>query len=1307
MKRRLRWLLALAALLLLTLVLVLRSAWLDNYLFAQFQSFVARQTGLTLRADSFRISWLRGQVEATGLTATYNNDTLFSARRAELRAGFPLFQLQRLDLRALTLDSPRLLVRTLPDGSTNWPQFPSTPNSTRELRLSRLAVQNAELLWDHQQFRFSLAGRQVRLAATYAPASRDYHGDFAATELTWQQPARPPLTAGLAARFRTNFNRLALESATLTSGENLRLNATGDLRDLRTALRAELNLNGSLALAPFLPFFSLPLEPTGTAAFRGKLLYEQDRGLELHGDASAAGLRYRDASTRLGPFNLNTQLDLLPSQLTLSKLRASAFGGSAEGIFQWNPTSGWRLDSELNNLQLAPLLAQLGLGNLPFSGRLEGPLEAQGGNTPLVAVADLVIRATSGPTPVEGLLAVTYEAAANRLLARNSFLALPHSRLAFHGDIQRSLDVDFRSTQPAELLPLLKQAGLHLDTLPPGWNEATFTATGALSGSLRQPRFAGTASVDNLPWQGYRLDHAQAQLRYDDQLLSLTALQARASGVDLTGQLSAVLSGGRLLPASQLTGRLTARTANLQALPLPEPLQGAAETTFSLQGTWAQPRAAGTLAARNLTVRDFRFPQLSAAYTLTPTSFEAAELEARLGNQRLNAILALTAPSGNWRTGEGKLTLRADSLPLNTFPAFRALNLDLDGRLTTDAQSDFRWLNNTFSLTRLDGKLSLANLTRFRLPVGQLDFTARTTGQRTALTATGNIRQQPLKGDATILLNSSLATELRLQLPRLEFPTLAQLFSSEPLPTPLPYDGGAEASFFFQGPLLDPASWQGRLTIPQLTLAPNRDYVRETLPAVADVVLRNELPILVDIRPGEVAARDIRFIAKDTNFLTSLVYQTRTGRLSGQARGSINLAILSTLRPDILAKGVATIDATLQGLATDPDLNGRLTFTNASLYLRDVVTGLEKVNGQLLFDQNRATIESLTAQAGGGELQLSGFVGFGQVLSYRLQAQATQVRLRYPEGVSTSANANLALTGTTAQSLLAGTITVQRANIGQIDTGQLLIGDSPITTAAAPLDNEFLRNLQFDVRVEAAQNFELATGFTKDVKGEVNLRLRGTPQRPVLLGRIAVTQGEIDFFGSRYTVSRGELNFNNPLRIEPILGLDLETRVRGVIISINLSGPASKFNLSYRSDPPLMSNEIMALLTVGRNPNSLSAITQGPVGQTQGMFGNDSSVLVGAAVSAGINGRLQRFFGISRVRLDPQLTGIDNVPQARLTLEQQVSRDVTLTYITNLNRTQQQIVRVDWDISRTWSIVAVRDENGIFGLDLFFRRRLR
>ena len=47
------------------------------------------------------------------------------------------------------------------------------------------------------------------------------------------------------------------------------------------------------------------------------------------------------------------------------------------------------------------------------------------------------------------------------------------------------------------------------------------------------------------------------------------------------------------------------------------------------------------------------------------------------------------------------------------------------------------------------------------------------------------------------------------------------------------------------------------------------------------------------------------------------------------------------------------------------------------------------------------------------------------------------------------------------------------------------------------------------------------------------------------------------------------------------------------------------------------------------------------------------------------------------------------------------------TYVTNLNRTQEQIVRIEWDVSRQWSAIAVREANGLFGIDLQYRKRFK
>jgi len=104
---------------------------------------------------------------------------------------------------------------------------------------------------------------------------------------------------------------------------------------------------------------------------------------------------------------------------------------------------------------------------------------------------------------------------------------------------------------------------------------------------------------------------------------------------------------------------------------------------------------------------------------------------------------------------------------------------------------------------------------------------------------------------------------------------------------------------------------------------------------------------------------------------------------------------------------------------------------------------------------------------------------------------------------------------------------------------------------------------------------------------------------------------------------------------------------------------------------------------------------------------NSPNSLLGGALSAGVSSRVERFFGSSRIKIDPNFTGVENLPQARLSVEQSISRDITLTFITNLSRSQQQVVRLEWDLNKQWSVIAVKDENGSFAVDFLFRRRFK
>ena len=427
------------------------------------------------------------------------------------------------------------------------------------------------------------------------------------------------------------------------------------------------------------------------------------------------------------------------------------------------------------------------------------------------------------------------------------------------------------------------------------------------------------------------------------------------------------------------------------------------------------------------------------------------------------------------------------------------------------------------------------------------------------------------------------------------------------------------------------------------------------------------------------------------------------------AAPAVLVTILQIFNADLLASGASVVNVAVRGTFTEPQVDGRLELMNASLFLRDVPNGVDQANGLILFDRNRATVRALSATTGGGTVtfQSGSFVGFrGAALLYSVQAAVNNVRYRSPEGLSVTADANLSLTGTSQNSVLSGRVTLVRAAFNpRTDVGAILAATArPV--AVANTDNEYLRGLQFDVQVNSARSLEIETTLTHNIQADTNLRLRGTPGQPVLLGSIGVNSGQIEFFGNKYTINRGEINFNNGVKIEPNIDMDLETQVRGITVDISFSGPLNKLNFSYRSDPPLQANDIIALLAVGRTPATSGGLASSPLTTNMLYVPTGSNELLGQAI-APQGGRLQKFFGVSHIKLDPQLTDVISIPQSRIALEQQVSADITLTYITNLAVTNQQIVRVEWDMNRKWSVVALRDENGAFSIDVQYRKRFK
>jgi translocation and assembly module TamB len=179
--------------------------------------------------------------------------------------------------------------------------------------------------------------------------------------------------------------------------------------------------------------------------------------------------------------------------------------------------------------------------------------------------------------------------------------------------------------------------------------------------------------------------------------------------------------------------------------------------------------------------------------------------------------------------------------------------------------------------------------------------------------------------------------------------------------------------------------------------------------------------------------------------------------------------------------------------------------------------------------------------------------------------------------------------------------------------------------------------------------------------------------------------------------------------VEPILDLSLETQAQGVDVVLKVTGPLDDMKLSYTSDPPLQFQEIVGLLANGTTPTSdPTLLANQPSVAPQSFQQMGESAIVGKALADPVSNQLQRVFGVTQLKISPNFSGgASQLPAAQLALQQQISNNLTFTYVTGLNTANAQTVQVQWTFTPQWSAQALRDYNGIFSVTLTYKRQIR
>ncbi|HEV2202262.1 MAG TPA: translocation/assembly module TamB domain-containing protein [Bryobacteraceae bacterium] len=1330
-KRTAAALVIVAAALAIAASLVFQSGWFRERVRERIVQELEKGSGGRVELGNFSFDWhtLEATVAPLILHGTESAAEPPLVRIEKISIGLRVISAleRRVDLSSVRLDRPSVYVAVYPDGKTNLPEPQGAQDSTSWAgHLVDFAVRSYEVTgglveYDHRRLPVDLRGEDLRMELNFDAAAKRYRGEFASRHVHLASALATPAEFDTAATFTLERDRLSFTRLHLASGQS-RADLAGALTGLR-APAGDFRLKALIATRDVVAMFSLPLEPAGSAAVNGTLAVSLGTvpDFTLDARATARGLGYARDRVRIDNASASAGIVWNPHGVNLRGLSVEALGARFVGSAALTREAKLHVEGNFEDLQLADAIRALTPRAVPWSAKLAGglTLDTEAGGTSVQVDTTSMLAPVTGSPSLSGEVAAHYDQKAGVLRFGNSRLATGSTDVAFSGVPGQQLDVRARSANLDDVLPALALLGEPAPhSFPLKLNGGEISASGTLSGgtfssAAQNVVFHGDAAVTKATVQGHAFDSFSAQVDANAGEISLHGIDLARGATEVRGDAAITARNGRFDDGA-ITARLDVRNASIPELMkeagLAGDIRGTATASARVSGTVRNPEADVTLDVLQAAALGERFDRLRGNVHYVNGSVRVNNGEATLGPGRLNFSGSYQAGLRDWTRGDLGLDLNAQAVAFGRIAALHSLLPNLEARLEGKFALRARLDPGAFEVRELNGEGAARGLTLSSEALGDVTLAAETHGADLALRATAKFRDASVQGQGTWRLEGDIPGSATLQFSRLTVASLHDLVmigatEREKSVTP-PFAGFVEGGATLSIPLRRPERFQAEARIETVQFTPLASQVPRLDIAAGDIVLRNAQPVLISITAHEARVRSARFTARDTNLeVNGAVPIDSTGGADFSVQGGVDLAILQLLNPDLLARGGATVSAAVRGSLRDPQVNGRMELKNASLYLKDLPSGVDSASGVILFDRNRANVESLVAETGGGKVALTGFLEFAQPLVYRLQADVRQVRVRYPEDVSMTVSAQLSLYGTSEASTLAGTLTLNRAAISTgADLGKMLAAGSRPTPA--PAAGDYLSGIRFDVRVQGAPALQLETSLTRNVQASVDLRLRGTPAQPVLLGEISVNSGEVEIFGNRYSVNRGEIRFLDPVKIEPTLDVNLETSTRGITVNVSLSGSPQKLNVNYSSDPPLQSRDIIALLAVGRDPNSTTAVSNAATSSSTTGF-TDAGGVLGQAVSEQLSNRLQRFFGASRVKIDPTLTGVDNLPEARLTFEQQVSRDVNLTYITNLNRTQEQIVRLEWDFSPIWSAVAVRNSNGLFGIDLQYRKRFK
>jgi translocation and assembly module TamB len=707
------------------------------------------------------------------------------------------------------------------------------------------------------------------------------------------------------------------------------------------------------------------------------------------------------------------------------------------------------------------------------------------------------------------------------------------------------------------------------------------------------------------------------------------------------------------------------------------PITGTVDLHLQVAGTRSTPQGQGHIVLRNGSV----YGEPVERFT-SDLNFNGEEAE--LQNIQLTHYESSVTGGATYNNSSHafSFSLAGDNFDLTRIAVLQSARIAVTGRADFTATG-----SGTLEQPTLNAAIHLHDLTFDQDRAGEFTINAISQGAELRVTGESQFEQADMKVDGNVHLREDWPADVYFRFHQFELDSIFKTYMRGAVTG----HSRADGEVHMVGPLRRPRELQFTANLDNL----NAD--------IEDVKIKNQGPIRFSVANQILQIDQFHLVGQDTDISANgKVHLTGDRELDLRAQGRVNLKLIESFNPDFTSSGVVSVDLSVAGPFAKPVMQGRVQVAGGAIAYIDLPSALSDINGSLIFNQDRLQIESLTAHTGGGLVTFGGYAtAYNGKFNFDLSVHGQDVRLRYPPGVSAMANADLHFVGSSSASTLNGEIIVTKlAMTPGFDFGGYL--DRSQSSAVTPA-NRLLNRIRLDVHIATTPELQMQTASVR-LSGDADLHLRGTAAKPAILGRADVIEGEVQFNGTKYRLERGDITFINPVTTTPVLDLQATTRVQDYDITLNLNGQIDRPSVTYRSEPPLPTSDIIGLLAFGQTSEESAQLNQ-----SQSAFNSETSnAILSAALNATVSNRVQKLFGVSRIKIDPQgFTTETSSSQSgpAVTIEQQVKNNLTLTYTTNVAGASQQYIQVEYNITRSVSIVALRDQNGVVSFDVRVRQR--